>query len=65
MLILYPLNLFSYRPNIPVEFISRTLAFESMEKCMEWLTTLSIVYTGPCKKLIDCKNSSVTVQATA
>uniref|UniRef100_A0A182MN61 SAC3/GANP/THP3 conserved domain-containing protein n=1 Tax=Anopheles culicifacies TaxID=139723 RepID=A0A182MN61_9DIPT len=32
-----------YRPNIPVEMVSQTLAFDSEEKCCEWLESLEIV----------------------
>lgn len=47
----------AYRPNIPVEFVSKTLAFESVTKCDEWLATFTLTHTAPCKKFIDCKNS--------
>ncbi|XP_035915249.1 leukocyte receptor cluster member 8 isoform X2 [Anopheles stephensi] len=33
----------AYRPNIPVEMVSQTLAFDSEEKCGEWLESLEII----------------------
>uniref|UniRef100_A0A182JZA3 PCI domain-containing protein n=1 Tax=Anopheles christyi TaxID=43041 RepID=A0A182JZA3_9DIPT len=33
----------AYRPNIPVETVSQTLAFASEEKCCEWLESLEMI----------------------
>lgn len=32
----------AYRPNCPVDYVSQVLAFETTDKCTEWLTTFEI-----------------------
>ncbi|XP_053677028.1 leukocyte receptor cluster member 8 homolog [Anopheles nili] len=36
----------AYRPNIPVEMVSQTLAFSNEDKCCEWLESLEIVMSS-------------------
>lgn len=48
----------SYRPNFPVESVVRILAFESFEKCVEWMTPFSVAFTDNTNALIDCKTSA-------
>lgn len=47
----------SYRPNISVEYVSNVLAFDSTEKCKEWLDTFSLPYAADGAQ-IDCKNAA-------
>ncbi|XP_055382114.1 leukocyte receptor cluster member 8 homolog isoform X1 [Condylostylus longicornis] len=47
----------AYRPSIGVDFITRTLAFDTTENCSKWLSTLSLSMTGQNNSQIDCKNS--------
>ncbi|VVD03146.1 unnamed protein product [Leptidea sinapis] len=47
----------SYRPTVPVDFITRELAFESESKTLEFLSTLSLSFTGSEQTHIDCKGS--------
>ncbi|XP_050076895.1 leukocyte receptor cluster member 8 homolog [Anopheles maculipalpis] len=60
----------AYRPNIPVEMVSQTLAFDSEEKCGEWLESLEIIMTTvpvPAAKPTTVDGTSVesSVAATA
>lgn len=48
----------AYRPNYPVESVTKTLAFESSEKCVEWMTPFSVAFTDNTSSLIDCKTSA-------
>jgi hypothetical protein len=41
-----------------VEFIKETLAFESLTKCVDWLTDFELIYMAADKTVIDCKNST-------
>uniref|UniRef100_A0A1L8DGR5 Putative leucine permease transcriptional regulator n=1 Tax=Nyssomyia neivai TaxID=330878 RepID=A0A1L8DGR5_9DIPT len=49
----------AYRPNIPVEYVSKILAFDSTQKCTEWLQPLELAYvtTEGVGVQIDGKNS--------
>lgn len=60
----------AYRPHCPVEYVSQTLAFDSEDKCYEWLSTFDLTFVtkqetdavASCgnttsRKLIDCKTS--------
>ncbi|XP_017075823.2 leukocyte receptor cluster member 8 homolog [Drosophila eugracilis] len=47
----------SYRPNISVDYITNILAFESSEKCKEWLDTFSLPYVADGSQ-VDCKNAA-------
>lgn len=35
---------FSYRPNCPVDYVSQALAFESVDKCFDWLSTFELTF---------------------
>lgn len=48
---------FSYRPNYPVEYLTTLLAFESIDKCHEWLEPFGVSFTDLSRCIIDCKNS--------
>jgi len=48
---------FSYRPNISVDYITKILAFDSSEKCKEWLDTFSLPYAADGAQ-VDCKNAA-------
>ncbi|KAJ0178270.1 hypothetical protein K1T71_006093 [Dendrolimus kikuchii] len=47
----------SYRQSVPVDFISRELAFESSSKAIEFLNQFSLCYTGCDQTQLDCKAS--------
>ncbi|KAH8412333.1 hypothetical protein KR009_001347 [Drosophila setifemur] len=47
----------SYRPNLGIDYVTNVLAFESFEKCKEWLDTFSLPYTADGAQ-IDCKNAA-------
>ena len=49
--------MFSYRPNYPMDLLTRSLAFESTKKCEEWVAPFSLSFTDLKKTIIDCKNS--------
>lgn len=36
--------IFSYRPNCPVDYVSHALAFESVDKCFDWLSTFELTF---------------------
>ncbi|XP_031624923.1 leukocyte receptor cluster member 8 homolog [Contarinia nasturtii] len=46
----------TYRPNYPVELVAKVLAFESCEKCVEWMTPFNVAITD--NTTIDCKTSA-------
>lgn len=46
----------SYRPTYPVELVAKILAFESHEKCVEWMTPYQVAITD--NTSIDCKTSA-------
>lgn len=48
----------SYRPNYPVELLAKTLAFESSEMCVDWMTPFSVAFTDNTNTIIDCKTSA-------
>jgi hypothetical protein len=48
---------FSYRPGISCKFVKETLAFEDDQKCLDWLTSLGVVFLSTDKENIDCKTS--------
>ncbi|XP_013101336.2 leukocyte receptor cluster member 8 homolog [Stomoxys calcitrans] len=48
----------AYRPNITVEYITDLLAFDSRDKCKEWLTGFSLPFVGAGELQIDCKNAA-------
>ncbi|XP_023299322.2 leukocyte receptor cluster member 8 homolog [Lucilia cuprina] len=48
----------SYRPNISIDYITELLAFESRDKCKEWLTAFSLPFVGADETQIDCKVAS-------
>ncbi|XP_037813460.1 leukocyte receptor cluster member 8 homolog [Lucilia sericata] len=48
----------SYRPNISIDYITELLAFESHDKCKEWLTGFSLPFVGADETQIDCKVAS-------
>ncbi|CAG4950126.1 unnamed protein product [Colias eurytheme] len=47
----------SYRQSVPVEFITKELAFESSTKAFEFLNQFPLSYTGCDQTQIDCKAS--------
>ncbi|XP_065358656.1 leukocyte receptor cluster member 8 homolog [Calliphora vicina] len=47
-----------YRPNISVDYVTELLAFESRDKCKEWLTGFSLPFVGADETQIDCKVAS-------
>lgn len=49
--------MFSYRSNYTVEALIQTLAFETKQKCNEWLEPFNLTFTDFNKTIIDCKNS--------
>uniref|UniRef100_A0A1I8MDW2 PCI domain-containing protein n=1 Tax=Musca domestica TaxID=7370 RepID=A0A1I8MDW2_MUSDO len=48
----------AYRPNITVDYITDLLAFESRDKCKEWLSGFNLPFVGADGAQIDCKNAS-------
>ncbi|XP_073826698.1 uncharacterized protein [Musca autumnalis] len=48
----------AYRPNITLDYITDVLAFESREKCKEWLSGFSLPFVGADGSQIDCKIAS-------
>jgi len=46
----------SYRPTVPLDFVSQQLAFACREDCVEFLTETKITLTSDGEK-IDCKAS--------
>ncbi|XP_075152687.1 uncharacterized protein LOC142226514 [Haematobia irritans] len=48
----------AYRPNITVDYVTDLLAFESRDKCKEWLTGFSLPFVGADEAQIDCKNAA-------
>ncbi|XP_061386993.1 leukocyte receptor cluster member 8 homolog [Musca vetustissima] len=48
----------AYRPNITVDYITDLLAFESRDKCKEWLNGFNLPFVGADGAQIDCKNAS-------
>jgi len=55
--------IFSYRPGISSQFVKETLAFVDVEKCVEWLTALGVVFLSTDKENIDCKTSMSALTA--
>jgi len=55
--------IFSYRPGISSQFVKETLAFVDVEKCVEWLTALGVVFLSTDKANIDCKTSMSALTA--
>lgn len=55
--------IFSYRPGISSQFVKETLAFVDVEKCVEWLTALGVVFLSTDKANIDCKTSMSALAA--
>lgn len=55
--------IFSYRPGISSSFVKETLAFVDVEKCVEWLTALGVVFISTDKANIDCKTSMSALTA--
>ncbi|XP_055679466.1 leukocyte receptor cluster member 8 homolog [Lutzomyia longipalpis] len=53
----------AYRPNIPVEFIAKILAFDSTQKCLDWLEPFELAYITAegVKVQVDCKTSMNTI----
>ncbi|CAD6999383.1 unnamed protein product [Ceratitis capitata] len=52
----------AYRPTIGIEYVTNLLAFESQEKCKEWLSTFNLPIIGANGDQIDCKvAAAVTV----
>ncbi|CRK88837.1 CLUMA_CG002634, isoform A [Clunio marinus] len=47
-----------YRPGISCEFIKETLAFVDIGKCVEWLSSLGVVFLKADKENVDCKTST-------
>ncbi|XP_072947452.1 leukocyte receptor cluster member 8 isoform X2 [Epargyreus clarus] len=47
----------SYRQTVPVDFITRELAFESSSKTTEFLNQFSVSYADSNQTLVDCKAS--------
>jgi len=47
----------SYRQLLPVSYVSSELAFETEEKCLEFLTPFGLVFTDVTRSKIDCKAS--------
>lgn len=47
----------SYRPNYTVDSLIRTLAFETKQKCVEWLVPFNLTFTDLNRTIIDCKIS--------
>lgn len=50
-------SMFSYRQNVPVDFIVRELAFQSNSKAIEFLNKFPLSYTGGDQTQIDCRAS--------
>lgn len=48
-------SMFSYRPSVSVDFLSKNLAFGSVQLCEEWLTTLGLAFVPTDTAFIDCK----------
>lgn len=48
---------YSYRQSVPVDFVTRELAFDSSSKASEFLNQFPLSYTGCDQTQIDCKAS--------
>ncbi|XP_047113690.1 leukocyte receptor cluster member 8 homolog isoform X1 [Schistocerca piceifrons] len=51
----------SYRPFLPVSLVTQELAFESDEKCLEFLTPFGLKFDDAQRTKIDCKTSSTII----
>lgn len=49
--------MYSYRPTIPTALVLKEMAFETEEKCLEFLMQFSLTFTDSTKSHIDCKTS--------
>lgn len=54
---------FSYRPGISTQFVKETLAFADVGKCVEWLTSLGVVFLSTDMENVDCKTSMSALTA--
>lgn len=48
----------AYRPNIAIDYITELLAFDTYEKCKEWLTGFNLPFVGSDETQLDCKVAS-------
>jgi len=47
----------SYRPFLPLSFVVQELAFDSDEKCLEFITPFGLIFEDIQRTKIDCKAS--------
>lgn len=53
----------SYRPLLPLSFVVQELAFDSDEKCLEFITPLGLTFEDIQRTKIDCKASLAALNA--
>lgn len=53
--------MFSYRQNVPVEFLKSEMAFETEELVLEFLAPFALTFSDASRQQLDCKNSMANV----
>ncbi|XP_023701992.1 leukocyte receptor cluster member 8 homolog isoform X2 [Cryptotermes secundus] len=53
----------TYRPFLPLSFVVQELAFDSDEKCLEFITPFGLTFEGNQRTRIDCKASLAAINA--
>lgn len=61
---IFPSPSFSYRPNLPVSYISHVLSFESEEDCLAFLISVDAVLVGD-RTTVDCKLTQAKLSVAA
>lgn len=57
----HTIRLSSYRANIPLDIVAHTLAFETSDRCLEWLEPFALTFADAARTQIDCKTSTAIV----
>eukprot|EP00057_Strongylocentrotus_purpuratus_P017518 XP_011671992.1 PREDICTED: leukocyte receptor cluster member 8 homolog [Strongylocentrotus purpuratus] len=55
----------SFRPMVSVEYVANSLAFDSNEECIEFLTELGTIVLNADRTKVDCKQSTTAMTAAA
>lgn len=53
--------MFSYRQNVPVEFLKSEMAFETEESVLEFLAPFALTFSDESRQQLDCKNSMANI----
>ncbi|XP_005798861.1 leukocyte receptor cluster member 8 [Xiphophorus maculatus] len=54
----------TFRPDLPVEYVQKTLGFPCLDSCMAFLTGLGVSFAPSDPKKIDCKASTACLAAS-